>query len=336
MSITVFGAAGHTGKFVVRELLRRGEPVIAIARDEEKLAACGFGPAVDTRIASTNDPQSLDRALSGAAAVVHCAGPFLDTAEALIEAALRARVHYFDVTAEQMSALSTFERFDDAARDRGIAVVPAAGFYGGLADLLATLATRGWTEVEKIDVAIALDSWWPTIGTRRTGRRNTAPRVNVTGGKLTPVQPSEPISWTFPEPFGMQEVVELPFTETLLMHRHLRVAEVRNYLNQTPLRDLRDQTTPEPVPADDQGRSKQIFVMDVVARNAHQERRVAVRGRDIYAVTAPLVAEAAQRICDGEFRDSGAFALGELFDAEAFLQALTPDHISLQIEYTGV
>ena len=37
-AVAVYGAAGHTGRFVVRELLRRGFAVIAIGRDEARLA----------------------------------------------------------------------------------------------------------------------------------------------------------------------------------------------------------------------------------------------------------------------------------------------------------
>ncbi len=331
MRVAVFGASGHTGRFVVAELVRRGHTVIAVARDEGKLSTCGFGPCVETKIAHVDDARSLDRALAGAAAVIHCAGPFLDTADALIEAALRARIHYFDVTAEQSSALSTFERFDEAARHRGIAIVPAAGFYGGLGDLLASAAMKGWTEADSIDVAVALDSWWPTLGTRRTSQRNTAPRLVVSDGELQQLQPFAPIQWHFSEPFGMQGVVELPFTETILIHRHLAAAAVRNYLNQAPLRDVRDPATPEPVADDERGRSKQQFIMEVIARNGRRERRVSARGRDIYAVTAPIVIEAAQRVCDGTVQRAGAFALGELFDASAFLQALAPEHLLLQL-----
>ena len=46
---------------------------------------------------------SLDRSLAVAAAVINCAGPFLETADAVSAAALRARIHYLDVTAEQLS-----------------------------------------------------------------------------------------------------------------------------------------------------------------------------------------------------------------------------------------
>src|SRR5215470_10872485 len=121
--IAVFGASGHTGQFVVSELARRGIMAVLVGRDSEKLLAVGKAhPAFETRVASIDGPVSLDRALQGVALVINCAGPFLDTAVPVIEAALRARIHYLDVTAEQAVALRVFEGFTGAAQTSGVLV----------------------------------------------------------------------------------------------------------------------------------------------------------------------------------------------------------------------
>jgi short subunit dehydrogenase-like uncharacterized protein len=324
MRVAVYGATGHTGRFVVAELLRRGHAPVALGRNESALdaAVAAFDGTVERRVAALDSPDSLDRALGDADAVVHCAGPFLDTAEPLIEAALRTRIHYFDLAAEQGSALATFERFDAPARERGIAIVPAAGFYGGLGDLLATAAMHGFADADLIEIAIALDSWWPTEGTRRTGERNVLPRVVFSGGKLEQLQSPQTKSWDFREPFGPQDVLEVPLTETVLIARHLRTREMRNFINQTPLNDLSDPATPGPVAVDERGRSNQQFLVDVIARSGNEEHRVAAAGRDIYAVTAPIVVEAVERVCTAPQIRAGAFALGQLIDARDFLEKL--------------
>lgn len=322
-AVAVFGAAGHTGRFVVPELLQRGFRPIAIGRRA----------AAETRTAAVDDPASIDRALAGTVAVINCAGPFLDTAEPIAAGAIRARIPYLDFTAEQASAFALFQRFDGAAREAGVVLVPAMGFYGGLADLLATAAMGDWTSADAIDVRIALDSWLPTAGTRLTSQRNTVPRLVIAGGQLAPLPlPAAEGSWTFPPPFGVQDVVELPFSETILISRHLRVAELRTWLNLAPLRDLRDVSTPPPSPADDSGRSAQRFLVQTTVRKAAATRRATASGRDIYAVTAPLVVEALQRIVTGEVARSGVLAPGELFEAAGFLRALSPAHLTLEID----
>src|SRR5262249_31525472 len=106
--IAVFGATGHTGRFVVKEICRRGRTPVLLGRDRAKLVALSdeIG-GVEARIATVEDASTLVRALSGVQAVINCAGPFLDTASAIVRAALHAGVHYLDVTAEQASAQTT-------------------------------------------------------------------------------------------------------------------------------------------------------------------------------------------------------------------------------------
>jgi hypothetical protein len=328
LAIAVLGATGYTGRFVVRELRRRGIRPVVVGRDGAKLATTFAASDVEARVAAIDDAAALDRALVGVDAVIHCAGPFLDTAQPVIEAALRARIHYFDLTAEQMSALATLDDFDERARELGVVVAPAVGFYGALGDLLATAAMDDWQQADEIAVRIALDHWWPTDATRRTGARNTFPRLVLVEGVLAPLQTRPPARWDFGAPFGALDLVALAFTEVVLIARHLDVRSVHTAINEAPLRDLRDPTTPPPSAADASGRSSQQFAVDVTVRRGDTERRAIARGRDIYAVSAPLVVEAAERICNGNGA-GGARSLGALFDARSVLRALAPEHLTL-------
>lgn len=102
-------------------------------------------------------------------------------------------------------------------------------------------------------------------------------------------------------------------------------------MNLAPLTDLRNPETPAPVAADESGRSAQIFLMDVIARRGSEERRTTARGRDIYAITAPIIGEATGRILNSDFKRSGVAAAGEIFDAKDFLESLSLEHLSLKI-----
>jgi saccharopine dehydrogenase-like protein len=331
-TVTVFGAYGHTGRFVVSELRKRGWTPILCGRDATKLKGVGdLHPELEVRVASVDDPASLDRALSGAVAVINCAGPFIDTAAPIIEAAVRSRAHYLDVAAEQDAVLATFERFADVAKSAGVVIVPAMAFYGGLSDLLATAAMGTWAEADEICIATALDSWKPTRGTRLTGQRNTGRRYIFSNNGLERADPPPTRVWNFPSPFGSQDVVGLPLAETITISRHLRTAEIRSYINLAPLFDLRNPDTPAPAPADESGRSSQTFLVDVIVRRGNEEHRATARGRDIYAVTAPIVVEATERILDHRITRAGVAAAGEIFDAQDFLNSLCPEHLSFVV-----
>jgi short subunit dehydrogenase-like uncharacterized protein len=327
--VAVFGASGHTGRFVVDELRRRGLAPVAVGRRAEALEAAFAGGEVEIRVASIEDPAALDRAFEGVAAVINCAGPFLDTAEAVASAALRARAHYIDVSAEQPSAQAVFDRFDAPARAAGVVALPAMGFYGGLADLLVTAALGDWTQADEGRIGIGIDRWWPTEGTRVTGARNTAPRQVIAEGRLAPLpNPAPRTTWTFPEPFGSQAMVEAPFSEVVVIARHLKTAKLDTFLSETALNDVRDASTPPPTAVDDRGWSAQRFVVEAIVRRGGETRHASAAGRDIYGFTAPLVCEAVERLLAGGLA-GGALAPGEAFDAAAFLRALPFDALTV-------
>jgi hypothetical protein len=331
--VLVYGAAGHTGGFVVDELLRRGLTPVLAGRSAERLTGVASRyAALDRRVVGLDDSEQLRRAITGTGAVINCAGPFLDTALPLASAAVAAGAHYLDVTAEQPVVQQLYRDLHGPARDAGVAVVPAMAFYGGLADLLVTDLLDGDRRADEVEIAIGLDRWWPTAGTRATGVRNTATRLVIRDGALAELtSPAPTRTWAYPPPFGDQAVVQLPFSEVITIARHLDVGELRSYLNAVPLDDLRDSATPPPSAADQRGRSAQQFVVDVVVRRGPDTRLISATGRDIYAVSAPIVVEGAVRLLDGRYRGPGAAAPGEAFDAGAVLAELQRDSEDLAV-----
>jgi hypothetical protein len=124
-------------------------------------------------------------------------------------------------------------------------------------------------------------------------------------------------------------MVELPFSEVVTIARHLRPRSLRAHLTRASLDEIRDGATPPPTAADASGRSAQRFEMVVQARRGDALRTAVARGQDIYAVSAPLVAEAAQRLLRPGFALAGALALGQAVDAHDFLAALSPQPLDI-------
>jgi hypothetical protein len=331
--IVVFGAYGHTGKFVVAELVKRGWLPILAGRSKDKLEELSTKyPHLEIRTASIDNPEALDLALAGATAVINCAGSFLDTATPIIESALRMNVNYLDMAPEQQSVLDVYEKFSKEALDKGLVIIPAMAFYGGLGDLLATSAMGNWTSANKIDIAIALNSWMPTLGTRLTGARNTSKRLTFSNNKLQFVPDTTPTrKWEFSKPFGLLDVQGFPLSEIITISKHLKVDEINTYINLAPIKDIHNSETPPPVAIDEYGRSSQIFLMEVAVSSGEKVRRATATGQDIYAITAPLIVEAAIRIVDGLIKKTGVVSPGEVFDANDFLKSLSPEYLTIDI-----
>jgi hypothetical protein len=330
--VAVYGAYGHTGRFVVARLRERGFDVVLLGRDEGRLRAlAGELAGVRWRRAPVDDAVLLDRALGGVVAVVNAAGPFAVTAGPLVEAALRAGVPYVDVAAEIEANVDTFAWFGDRARAAGTVVLPAMAFFGGLGDLLVTAAMGDWAGADEAHVAYGLSGWRPTGGTVAAGavsaRRRGGRRVRYAGGRLRyhDDAPST-VVWPFPAPLGPREVLsEFSMADVVTVPSHLAIPEVRTYMTVGAAADLSSPGTGGPVAVDDRGRSAQTFVVDVLVRRGGVRRRLAAAGRDIYAVSAPLVVEAVERILSGRARVTGVAAAGALFDAPDFLGALSAD-----------
>ncbi|WIV61480.1 saccharopine dehydrogenase NADP-binding domain-containing protein [Amycolatopsis nalaikhensis] len=311
-SVLVYGAYGHTGRFVVAELRERGFTPILSGRDAAKLPG--------GRPASVDDPAALDRALDGVAAVINCAGPFAATALPLAEAAIRAGIPYVDVAAEIEANLDTL------ALDAATAVVPAMAFFGGLADLLATTAMGDWAAADEVHVAYGLSGWHPTPGTLAAGRvsrdRRGGKRIRYAGGRLEYRDDALPtLDWTFPEPLGTRPVLgEFSMADIVTIPSHLKVSDVTSYMTLDAANGLAAAAERD---------AAETFVVDVVVRAGGEERRIVARGEDIYAVSAPLAVEAVARLLSGRTKATGVASAGEMFDAPDFLRALAP-HVTVE------
>ncbi|QES55988.1 saccharopine dehydrogenase [Streptomyces venezuelae] len=338
--VVVYGATGHTGRFIVAELRRRGIATAVSGRDEARLEALAAQDGADVlvRPAAVDDPASLDRALAGAAAVINAAGPFAVTGGPVVEAALRAGIPYVDVAAEIEANAAMFTDRAEAAREADVPVVPAMAFYGGLGDLLVGAAMGEWTTADEVHVAYGLSSWRPTEGTRVAGEvshaRRAGRRVRFAEGALRYHDDElAEQEWLFPEPLGRRTVIaEFTMADVVTVPSHVAVPEVRTYMAVEAARDLAGADTPEPEAVDDLGRSDQTFVVDVLVRAGGVERRATARGQDIYAVTAPLAVEAVERLLSGRTRTAGVASAAAMFDAPDFLRALAP-YLSVEVAH---
>jgi short subunit dehydrogenase-like uncharacterized protein len=337
--ILLYGAYGHTAHFIIHELIDTGFNPVLCGRDQKKLEAVSSAHSgLEIRVASVDDPVSLRRALDGVDAVINAAGPFAVTASAVVEAAISARVPYLDIAAEPDVVAATIEQHGESARSVGVAVAPAIGFYGGLGNLLATAAMGGWSEADEITLAYSLSSWIPTLGTRITidvaEMRRGGQRLVFRNHRLELRNDEAADSeWDFPAPIGRQAVTtEFTTADAVTISRHLKTLMISEYMTLAPLKDLSGPNLSLQQAVDDKGRSAQTFLVEAVVRSGTRERRAVARGQDIYAITAPLVVQALQRLLAQPQRWRGIVTTGELGDARSYLNALAPQHLTVELE----
>lgn len=127
MQWMIYGATGYTGALIAREAKARGLKPVLAGRTADKLRTLAAELDLDTRVFPLDRPGEVDRGLEGIGLVLHCAGPFSRTSAPMIEACLRNRTHYLDITGE----IPVFEHAhaqSGRARPADVVLCPGVGF----------------------------------------------------------------------------------------------------------------------------------------------------------------------------------------------------------------
>jgi short subunit dehydrogenase-like uncharacterized protein len=132
----IYGANGYTGELITRYAVERGMKPILAGRNAIAIEELAKKHHLDYRVFSLDEAARLDAALQEVDMVIHCAGPFSLTARTMVEACLRNRKHYTDITGE-ISVFETMAVLDDKAKASGVMVMPGVGFDVVPSDCLA-------------------------------------------------------------------------------------------------------------------------------------------------------------------------------------------------------
>ena len=150
----IYGATGYTGKLVARQAAKNGLRPVLAGRNGDKLRAVAEPLGLDWAAVSLDRPHELDRALGAVAAVLHIAGPFSATSRPMVEACLRTRTHYLDITGE-IEVFEALAARDGEAKAAGIMVLPGVGFDVVPSDCLAAHLKRRLPEAQSLVLGIS-------------------------------------------------------------------------------------------------------------------------------------------------------------------------------------
>lgn len=148
----IYGANGYTGALIARAAADRGLQPILAGRSATDVIVEANALHLSHRIFELDDPHALDAALEGVTLVLNCAGPFMHTAQPMVEACLRKRVHYADITGE-ISVFEALAAQADAFVAAGIMVLPGAGFDVVPTDCMAAHLKRRLPDAQRLALA---------------------------------------------------------------------------------------------------------------------------------------------------------------------------------------
>src|SRR6516165_5861938 len=123
----IYGANGYTGELITRYAVERGmEPILA-GRNAIKIEELAKKDHLEYRVFSLDEMSRSDAALQEVDVVLHCAGPFSHTAKPMVEACIRNKKHYTDITGE-IVVFEALAKLDKQTNEAGVMIMPGVGF----------------------------------------------------------------------------------------------------------------------------------------------------------------------------------------------------------------
>jgi short subunit dehydrogenase-like uncharacterized protein len=225
----IYGSYGYTGDLIARLAVERGLRPILAGRDPQKLRSQAEALNLDFCVFPLEDSAALEHALSGVAAVLHCAGPFSRTSGPMATACLRTHTHYLDITGEIPVFEALAARHQEAIAAR-VMLLPGAGFDVVPTDCLAAHLKA------RLPAATHLVLAFRPLGSRfsRGTATTSVERVHAGGlvrreGVLTPV----PAAWkTRQIDFGRGPVpaVSIPWGDVSTAYYSTGIPNIEVYL----------------------------------------------------------------------------------------------------------
>lgn len=123
----LYGANGYTGELIAREAVARGMRPVLAGRSKQKIARLAAELDCPSAVFDLDDHTALVSTLTQVAAVLHCAGPFSQTAASMMQGCLATHVHYLDITGE-IDVFELAAGVHDKAQRSGVVLCPGVGF----------------------------------------------------------------------------------------------------------------------------------------------------------------------------------------------------------------
>lgn len=123
----LYGANGYTGAIIARLAKSYGLQPILAGRTEKNIRPLAESLNLHYEIIDLDDWDHLKNILSTVRVVLHCAGPFADTAKQMINACLETGVHYTDINGD-ISVFEMLKKYDVAAKAKHVMIMPGVGF----------------------------------------------------------------------------------------------------------------------------------------------------------------------------------------------------------------
>ncbi len=230
----LYGATGFVGEAIARRAVAGGLRPVVAGRDSIRVATLAEELGVEHRAFALDDREAMDAALAEVPAVLHCAGPYIHTAAAMVDGCLRTGTHYLDITGE-LPVYAHIAKRDGEARNREVMLLPGAGFDVVPTDCLALHLKQRLPSATHL--TLAYHSAGPAAmppGTVKT-MLELVPQgdsVRVDGALVTPPRGVKTKQIDFGK--GPRTATRLTWGDVFMAHRSTNIPNIEDYVVLAP------------------------------------------------------------------------------------------------------
>ncbi|MBM9500139.1 saccharopine dehydrogenase NADP-binding domain-containing protein [Leptospira sp. 201903071] len=187
----LYGANGYTGELIARKAAERGFKPVLAGRSELKIRPLAEELGLSYRIFSLDHAAEVESQIADCFAVLHCAGPFVETAVPMANACIAAGVHYLDITGE-IPVYEKLYALSSKAVAKKVMLLPGVGFDIVPTDCLAVmlkeklpkahfleLGFSGFTDISRGTLKSALAQLPFGSKVRRNGKIENIPQLSL-------------------------------------------------------------------------------------------------------------------------------------------------------------
>jgi short subunit dehydrogenase-like uncharacterized protein len=224
----IYGSTGFTGRLIAQRAVEAGLSPVLAGRDESRVRLQAELLGTQWRAVGLDSIEELTEALSDIGAVVHAAGPFTVTATPMLEACLRARTHYLDVSGELPVFNEAGARDSEAVR-AGVMLMPGAAWSVAATDCLAAHVAARMPGAKYLRLGMTQSRLYSRGTARSAFGLMSAEVVIRRNGRLTTV-PIGRMERTFDFGEGERTCMALSWPDAVTAYHTTGIANIEAYM----------------------------------------------------------------------------------------------------------
>lgn len=229
--VLLYGAYGYTGKLIAQKAAEFPMELCLAGRDHKKIASLASALKLPHLVIDLAEKEKLEGILDRFDLVIHAAGPYKYTAIPMVEACIKTKTHYVDITGE-WQVFQAISKYHEQASDAGIVLLPGAGFDVVPSDCLAAHAKSLLPDATRLTLA------FQGVGSPSRGTTLTALEYASEGsvvrehGKIISSPMGEKISVDFGQ--GDRDCIGIPWGDVVTAWHSTGIPNIAVYMSASP------------------------------------------------------------------------------------------------------